>query len=34
MKVIVTILHTDLSLFCPFLETENKNKGFSKLVVW
>ena len=23
-----------LSLFCPFLETKNKNKVFSKLVVW
>ena len=40
MKKIVTIIPTNLaaklllSLFCPFIETKNKNKIFSKLVVW
>ena len=38
MKMIVTIIPTDLvtnslsSLFCPFIETTNKNHIFRKLV--
>ena len=40
MKIIVTIIPTNLVtnsllfLFCPFIETKNKNQVFSKLVVW
>ena len=39
-KITVTIFPTDLgtnlflSSFCPVLQTKNKNKVFSKLVVW
>ena len=39
MKIIVIIIPTDLftksllSSFCSFLQTENKNQVFSKLVV-
>ena len=38
--MIVTIISSNLvtnsllSLFCPFIETKNKNQVFSKLVVW
>ena len=40
MKMIVTMIPTNvdpnslLSLFFPFKETKNKNKIFTKLVVW
>ena len=40
MKLIVTIIATNvvanslLSLFCPALETKNKNQVLTKLVVW
>ena len=39
MKIIVTIISTSSvtssfsSLFCPFIETKNKNQIFSKSVV-
>ena len=40
MKMIVTIISSNLvtnsllPLFCPFIETKNKNQVLSKLVVW
>ena len=40
MKIIVTTIATNLvtnsflSLFCPFIEAENKSQVFSKLAVW
>ena len=40
MKIIVTIIPTNLFTnllllpFCPFLETKNKNRSVSKLLVW
>ena len=40
MKIIVTIMPTDfvvnslLTLFCPFLETKNKDQVFIRLMVW
>ena len=40
LKMTVTIIPTNLvtnsllSLFCPFMETKNKNQILSKVVVW